>query len=185
MTVFQGIVTVGAAFPWETVVGGLRSRSRRETGVQKDATLEQPMGNPAEGSFERPGCTAADETLTVKGHLDGLAGGLGGFGLLRSSKERLENAAAGAQKAGDAATSARLRVIAGKLPDVHTPDQAAAVANELDDIVPVVWELGKRCKGAISQDTMDAARDLAEQVNQGNISREAAVEQLRLANETS
>lgn len=143
------------------------------------------MGNPSEDSFERPGCTAADETLTVKGHLDGLAGGLGGFGLLRSSKERLENAATGAQKAGDAATSARLRVIAGKLPDVHTPQEAAAIANELDDIVPVVWELGKHCKGGISQDAMDAAKDLATQVNSGNISREDAVEQLRQVNASS
>lgn len=176
--VAQMMISTAAYVPWESMFGKARQRvAESKTPAKASRSL-----NPGP---DRPGCIAADETLTVKGHLEGLAVGLGGFGVLRTSKERLETAANGAQQAGDAATSARLRGIAGKLPDVHTPEQAALIAIELDQIVPVVWELGKHCSGVVRQDVMDAASDLAAQVNEGNISREAAVEQLRRVEKSS
>ena len=122
----------------------------------------------------KPGCTAADETLVVKGHLDGLAKGLGGFGVLRTSKKRLELAAQAARVAGAVDVGAEIQGIANRLDGVRTPEQAASMADELDPLVQKTWDLGKRC-GSLA----DKARELAEKVVKGEMRRDDAVSSLK------
>lgn len=134
---------------------------------------------PDATKIERPGCTAADETLVVKGHLDGLAGGLEGFGVLRTSRERLQRAAEAAKVAGAPEVASRLEAISDTLPDVSTPEQAAAAAEQVRDIVPEVWDLGRSCGRAMDPETMQQAQGLVQDINSGRISREDAVQELR------
>ena len=92
-----------------------------------------------------PGCMAADESLTVMGHLQGLSRGLGGFGVLRSSVGRLQQAASGARRMKAPEIAEELEQIAAKLPSVRTKKAAAEVAEELQPVVDRAWELGRKC----------------------------------------
>jgi hypothetical protein len=79
----------------------------------------------------RPGCTAADNTIIAKGHLDGLAQGLGGYGVLRPSKEKPEEAAAATSQLGRQDLAQKMREVSAELPQVRTREQAAALAPEV------------------------------------------------------
>lgn len=94
---------------------------------------------------DKPGCKAADEALLVSKHLEGLAKGWGGFGLLRLSKQRLEDAAVSARRAGESELADALQAIADKLPSVHDEQEAHGVLNELEQLLPQAWSLGQRC----------------------------------------
>jgi hypothetical protein len=104
------------------------------------------QGGPKPPEGPGPGCVVADETLTVKGHLEGLAKGLGGFGVLRTSAERLARAADAARSLGEEELARSLEAIRGRLPSVRTPEAAREAMQELERIVPKAWELGKGCK---------------------------------------
>ena len=135
---------------------------------------------PKQPAISNPGCTAADETLVVHGHLDGLAKGWGGFGVLRESAKRLERAAAAARIAGSPEISGQLASIAARLPAVRDEQAAAAAAKELDPLLPRVWELGKRCGGAsITPAIRDKVRRLTEEIQQGKMTSAQAVASLR------
>ena len=105
--------------------------------VERPSTPARPM--------DLPGCTAADETLTVMGHLSGLSRGLGGFGVLRTSKGRLEKAAAGARKMKAPEIADDLETIAAKLPEVRSREAAAALLEEIEPVADRAWELGRKC----------------------------------------
>jgi hypothetical protein len=107
---------------------------------------EALQGEPKPPEGPGPGCVVADETLTVKGHLEGLAKGLGGFGVLRTSAERLARAADAARSLGEEELASSLEAIRGRLPSVRTPEAAREALQELERIVPKAWELGKGCK---------------------------------------
>jgi hypothetical protein len=95
--------------------------------------------------MDLPGCTAADESLTVMGHLWGLSRGNGGFGVLRQSVGRLEKAAAGARRMKAPEVAADLEAIAAKLPEVKSRAAAKALLEEIEPIADRAWELGRRC----------------------------------------
>ena len=92
-----------------------------------------------------PGCEAADESLTVMGHLWGLSRGNGGFGVLRQSVGRLEKAAAGARRMKAPEVAADLEAIAAKLPEVRSREAAKALLEEIEPIADRAWELGRKC----------------------------------------
>ena len=97
------------------------------------------------GKFLKPGCTAADESLLVRGHLTGLAQGFGGFGLLRESKKHMNDAAKAADLLREDDLAIRMRVVAERLGEVQTPEEAQQLADDMAPIIAESWELGKRC----------------------------------------
>jgi len=118
-----------------------------------------------------------DKYRVAKGHLDGLAQGWGGFAVLRTTEERLENAAVGADVSGDSELAIELRGVASTLSDVHTPDQAREVSIRLDTSLERAWNLGKRCKG-ISPELFRQAQEIARRVRDNKITREEALEEI-------
>lgn len=132
------------------------------------------------GPIVKPGCTAADESGLAHYHLVGLSRGLGGFGVLRETKRRLERAAEGATIAQDMELAGKFRRIADQLPDVHDEATAGRLASELEPLLPVAWELGKRCGGGkLSPELMEKVKDLSAQLQAGKLTKEQAVAQLR------
>lgn len=131
-----------------------------------------------------PGCMVADTTLMVKGHLDGLAKGFGGFGVLRVSKERLEAASQAARSLNAHEVAKELSEIATSLPTVSTSEEAAMVAQKLEQVIPKAWDLGKRCKGEdkgsdLPPSVLQKAKDLASKVKAGEMTKDEAVSTLR------
>ena len=120
------------------------------------------------------GCTVADNTILARGHLEGLAKGLGGFGVLRVSKERLEEAAQAAEQLGKSDLSGKIQEIAKTLPDVKDRQTAESIAHKLDQIVNESWDLGRRCKGG-SVD-IDKLKALARRAAKGEITLSQAIE---------
>ena len=118
--------------------------------TEPELELEPELEPEPVTPVQRPGCTAADETLTVLGHLNGLAEGWGGFGVLKTSVQRLDRAAQGARMMGDMETETAILEFAEMLSGVSTPEEASAAAEALEPIVQRAWALGKRC-GAKSQ----------------------------------
>ena len=135
----------------------------------------------APGALAKPGCTAADESLVILGHLEGLAEGKQGFGVLATDLERIDRAAAGARQMGDATLAERLEGFKAQLPTVRDAETAQKAAVDLKPLVDEAWELGRRCgaSGHVSPELYAKAQGLAERVKAGEISREAAVEALR------
>lgn len=194
--VLETVVNVAARIPWERFVRAnpneiikipaeIKSVSL-EAGVQP-AVPTQPEHTPAprppqplaaaNSVITRPGCTTADEALVVKGHLDGLARGWGGFGVLKTSKERLDKAVIAAKIAGAPEVSAKLADISEKLPEIKTPERAQEVALELDAVLPEAWSLGRRCKG-LTPEMLTKARELAGRVSAGELTKEQAIAEL-------
>jgi len=132
-------------------------------------------GGPKPVSIPKPGCTAADESLMVLGYLNGLAQGKGGFGVLGPGLDRLELAAEAARLSGAPGVARALEGIAGELPGVRTPAAAAALAEKLEPVVGETWELGRRC-GA----PQHRVESLARRVLAGKLTREQAIEELKL-----
>lgn len=128
--------------------------------------------------MERPGCVAADESIVALGHLDGLARGLGGFGVLRTSKARLEHGARAAEHLGHHELAHRMKEIANEMPNVRDLKAAEALAARLKPLVDTAWELGRRCEGYFSPALLQKARSLGVKVQRGQISRDDAVSEL-------
>lgn len=100
------------------------------------------------GALLKPGCTAADNAIVAHGHLEGLARGLGGFGVLRESKRRLEEAADAVAILKKDELAAQFRGLAEQLPQVHDQAAAGVQARALEPLVDETWDLGRYCKGA-------------------------------------
>ena len=128
----------------------------------------------------KPGCTAADETGAILHHLNGLARGLGGFGVLRSPDERkrIERAVRGALGMGEEGVARRMGEVFADLKDVSTPEQAAALADRLGPVADEAWELGKRCGGT---GAIALAQHLMERAQAGEITKQAALAELLAA----
>jgi hypothetical protein len=113
-------------------------------------------------------------------HLDGLGyQGKTQFGVLRVSKERLEEGARAAEIAGDPQVAKEYRAIAQDLPEVHDAAQAREAAERLRPVAFRAYDLGARCKGGLSPEQLGKARDLARQVKEGSLTMDQAVKQVR------
>jgi len=154
VTIFANMVS---AVPWEALSHGPAGPPSPRVGspnhfepasssmVVSSQRQDLPEDSEQEPTIIRPGCMAADESLTVLGHLQGLAAGWEGFGVLKTSKERLDKAVIGASAMGDAETAKELSDFAETLKDVHTPDEARAAAQSLVPIAQKTWKLGVVC----------------------------------------
>ena len=146
--------------------------------------LLAPEVEPPPASQERPkevtkpGCTAAESAILSLGFLDGLADGLGGFGVLRQGKEYLEQGARAAESLGKTGLAREMRSIAADLPEVRTVEQARDVAERLRPLKAEAWELGRQCDRLLVWGT-DAIIALAERVAQGKIPLQQAKEMLK------
>jgi len=129
----------GNPFAGEPPVPRFLLENRREDGVSGEHPLINPM---------RPGCTAAETTILTRGILEDLGEGMGGFGVLRQGKAYLKGGARAAAKLGRPALAQQLSEIADELTQVHTPEQAGALAERLRPLEAEVWDLGKRCNPA-------------------------------------
>lgn len=147
-----------------------RPRPVPEPEPEEPAVAEAPE---PERPWKGPGCIAGEETIEVHGYLQRLAKGNGGFGILRDGKERLEKGADGAERFGAPVLAAQIRQVAEKLPDVHTAEEAATLARELDPLVDQSWEVAIRC-GQVGQGLARRAFELANQVMDGTLSHEEA-----------
>ena len=113
--------------------------------IEKEEEPEEAGRPSVDGGVDKPGCTIADEALTVFGHLYGLSEGWGGFGVLRTSAERLKRAASISESIGKGEIADQLREFSERLPEIHTEEDAARAAEEFEPIVREAWELGKHC----------------------------------------
>ncbi len=138
-----------------------------------------PTAQPVSESrpMARPGCTAADETIVVLGHLQGLSNGWKGFGVLAMDQDRLEKAAVGAEIMGADNVAGRLRVEAAALPAVRDEGAATAAVERLNAIWHETWDLGRRCGGGMthSHEVMAKAEQLANEITAGNMTKDEAV----------
>lgn len=149
------------------------ARSARPPRAARAAPPPEPA--PAQRPVEtaslpnRPGCTAADEAAVALFHLNGLAQGKGGFGVLRVSKERLETAATAAESIKHPEIAQQYRAIASEMPEVHTPEAAKALAERLQPVIyNEAWALGQRCKGALSPADLEEIKALAAKISARN-----------------
>jgi hypothetical protein len=135
--------------------------------VPAPAPAPTPATSPAPTSpVNRPGCTAADEAAVALFHLDGLARGKGGYGVLRVSKERLEVAASAAESLKHADIAAQMRAIAAEMPNVSSPEEAQVLKDRLEPVVyDQAWDLGRRCKGALTAQDLSEIRALADRIS--------------------
>jgi hypothetical protein len=132
---------------------------------QVRAVVHSPALVSPRPRIDRPGCTAADDAAVALFHLNGLARGNGGFGVLRVSKERLETAAAAAEGLRQHEIAAEYRAIAIEMPSVHTPEEAQALHDRLEPVVyERSWDLGRKCKGAIDPEDMAEIKALAAKI---------------------
>jgi hypothetical protein len=139
----------------------------------------QEPNPPLAPRVEKPGCTAADETLLVHAYLDRLAAGEQGFGVLAIGKQRLEAAAQGARERGREDLAGEILAVADDLPSVQSPERAREVLRRLEPIIPETWELGRTCKAASNPALVSRAQELANDVRDGKVTREAAVVELQ------
>lgn len=161
--------------PAARVAEAPRSAPQKQTQL-----LERVAPSTDGGPIIKPGCTAADETLLVHGHLQGLAAGLGGFGVLHESKRRLERAAEAASMGNEPELAMQLRRVAAQLPDVRDEEAAKRVAAELQPLLPVAWEMGRRCGGIqLPPEIIQQVQLLAQRMAAGQISHADALAQIR------
>lgn len=164
--------------PWERQVQEESSAPVQDAAVQPPV-VPQREGAPHQGG---PGCRAADSCLLVHGYLIHLAEGQSGFGVLRVAKERLEEGAASAEQLGKGQLAAEMREVAQELPQVHTAEQAAALAPRLKELSDETWELGRLCGQYLNPQRIEQARSLGPKVRAGEISRDQALAELRGSN---
>ena len=183
------------SLPWESLVSSSPDEPRRRKPRPPVSTYKAPPAplpasvpaqppvptqKPAPSLQGGPGCQAADACLLVHGYLVNLAEGKSGFGVLRVAKERMEAGAAGAAQMGQAQLAQEMRAVARELPQVTTPEAAAALAPRLKELSDQTWDLGRRCGGHnLNPAALEQARALASKVQKGELSMEEAVSQVR------
>lgn len=197
----DSLVNLCSGFPWEQMVhfgsgvageaivthraSGPVQPSRRPSRPPPKAAVAPPPPKPAPAPkpappITRPGCTAADNAGVVLYHLEGLSKeGKPNFGVLRVSKERLEEGATAAASLGRQDLAQQMREIASKLPQIHDAAAATSLAAELRPVAYAAWDLGAQCKGSLSPEQMGKARILARQVQEGKLSMDQAIKQVQ------
>ncbi len=94
----------------------------------------RPLAAPTTAETGKPGCEAAEACVETYGTLLTLADGLGGFGVLRLEKDRLERGAEAAEEFGSPEVARQMRNIADHLPRVRTPAEAARLAEDMKPV---------------------------------------------------
>ena len=124
------------------------------------APVPRPSDTPSQ-AIVRPGCTAADSALLNLGYLDGLSRGLGGWGVLRVGKERLEEGAKAARQLRQPELATEMEAIAAELPNIHDEASAANLAQKLRPVADRAWSMGASCKGALTPIDLAKIKTLA------------------------
>lgn len=146
---------------------------------QQEEPIEvAPATPPGQSTTEKPGCTAADEAGQVLFHLQGLAEGKPGFGVLQLDGARLDRAAQGAEGMGHPEIATKLRAFKDELGSVTDQESAQAAVASFKPTVDEAWYLGQRC-GLASNSPIRYAKALAERVKAGEMSYDAAVQEMR------
>ena len=70
----------------------------------------------------------------------------------------------------------QIQRVASKLPGVHTPEAAAALNPEMEELVKLTWDFGRLCK-SLNIDDLNRAVSLASSVRQGNLKIDEAQRQ--------
>ena len=141
-----------------------------------------PVAGPAAKptpAITRPGCTAADATLFNLSYLEGLSRGLGGFGVLRVGRERLEEGVRAAHQMGQTSLAGEMHAIAQELSEVQDPAAAAVLAEKLRPVADRAWALGRRCGGHVSPQNLVKAWALARKVQEGTLTMEDTVKRVQ------
>lgn len=188
----DSLVSFCSELPWEHMVSfgsgaaGAAVATRRAPPAKRQtpapttrapALALAPISKPA-SAISRPGCTAADSALLNLGYLEGLSRGLGGYGVLRVGRERLEEGVRAAQQLGHPDLAREMQAIAQELPQVKDATAAGTLADKLRPVADRAWSLGAACKGSLSPEQMTKARELARQVKEGKLSMSQAVKQV-------
>mgnify|MGYP001566715542 CR=1 FL=1 len=172
-----------ASIPWENMLVRPKFEVPPVVGKAKNPVAATPPPITPRAApvpaISKPGCAAADNAIVAKGHLEGLARGLGGFGVLRVSKEKLEEGAAAAQQVGHPQLADKMRQVAQAMPAVSTPEQAKALAEQLEPVVQEAWHLGRTCKGALTPTQISKAKELAQQVKAGTLTMDEAIKRVK------
>ena len=140
--------------PWER-------QEEEEPRAPRRVATDRPQVKPASTGLMYsggPGCKAADATLLNLSYLEGLSRGLGGFGVLRVGRERLEEGAKAAQQLGYHDLAREMRVIAQELSQVRDEAGAAALAEKLRPVADRAWGLGASCKGSMMPQQLGGGR---------------------------
>lgn len=114
-------------------------------GMAAVAVTNSPTATKKQAEIQRPGCTAADNAIVAKGHLQGLADGRGGFGVLKISQQRLSEGAAAADQLGRTHLAGTMRGIASEMGAVRSREKAQELATKLDPVIDEAWRLGRVC----------------------------------------
>ena len=160
--------------PWER-------QEEEEPRAPRRVATDRPQVKPPTASvhLSGPGCKAADACGVVLYYLTQLSEGKSGFGVLRVAKERMEEGAVAATHLGKTDLAASMQSVAQALPEIRTPEAAAALVPRLKALCDQTWELGRLCGGHVSPAVLQQARDLAAKVKKGEVSRDQALAQLR------
>lgn len=127
-------------------------------------TASLAPSSPSLAAIARPGCTAADSALLNLGYLDGLSRGLGGWGVLRVGKERLEEGAKAARQLRQPELATEMEAIAAELPNVHDEEAATVLAARLRPVADRAWSMGAKCKGTLSESDLAEIKALASKI---------------------
>lgn len=101
---------------------------------------------PAEIQIVKPpGCSAGDATVKTEGYLRQLAGGLGGFGVLRLAQSEMNEGADAAEQLKKPQLATDMRRVSDELATIHTKEAAGELAERMAPMVKEAWRLGRVC----------------------------------------
>lgn len=158
------------AIPWEDLLVGYapsaaagttfsHTRPTRPTQVPSPKATTSPAASAL--AHVGPGCTAADNAGVALYHLEGLASGKPNFGVLRVSKQRLEEGAQAAEKLGKSEIAREMRGIAAEMPNIRDAEAARGLADKLKPVAYSAWDLGAKCKGSLTIHDIKKVREMA------------------------
>lgn len=108
--------------------------------------VEPPTDPSAEGrDIKPPGCSAGDATVKTEGYLRQLAGGLGGFGVLRLAQREMNEGADAAEQLKKPQLASEMRRVSDELGTIHTKEAAGELAERMGPMLKEAWRLGRVC----------------------------------------
>ena len=106
---------------------------------------EQVLSVVTEEDEQGPGCKVAEEAITAYAHLNGLAKGWGGFGVLRQTRDGLLEGASMASWIGEDNLATGMTALANALPEVRDSEGAKRLLSANEGMIEEAWQLGVKC----------------------------------------